>query len=73
MPCGWVITVSVEPDLRESGIGSILFDAMTRCFRKAGVTRIRTMIPWENMDLMSFFRSHGMMAGPFVQLEVDLE
>ena len=46
---------------------------MTRCFRKAGVTRIRTMIPWENMDLMSFFRSQGMMAGPFVQLEVDLE
>lgn len=72
VPCGWVITISVEPDLRESGIGSVLFEAMTQCFRKAGVTRIRTMIPWEDTDLMSFFRSRGMMAGPFVQLEVDL-
>ncbi|MDP2697025.1 GNAT family N-acetyltransferase [Thalassospira sp.] len=73
VPCGWVGTVSVEPDLRMGGIGSILYDEICKCFRKAGVTKIRTMIPRDATDLMSFFRAQGMMAGPFIQLETDMD
>ena len=73
VPCGWVGTVSVEPDLRMGGIGTILYNEICRCFRKAGVTKIRTMIPRDATDLMSFFRAQGMMAGPFIQLETDME
>ena len=73
VPCGWVGTVSVEPDLRMGGIGTILYEEICRCFRHAGVTKIRTMIPRDATDLMSFFRAQGMMAGPFIQLETDME
>ena len=73
VPCGWVVTVSVAPDWRMSGIGGILYEAMCDCFRTAGVDRVRTMIARDNTDLMAFFRSRGMMAGPFVQLETDLD
>ena len=73
VPCGWVGTVSVEPNLRMGGIGSVLYKEICRCFRKAGVTKIRTMIPRDATDLMSFFRAQGMMAGPFIQLETDME
>ncbi len=46
---------------------------MCRCFRETGVTKIRTMIARDAQLVMSFFRSQGLMAGPFVQLEMDLE
>ncbi len=73
VPCGWVGTVSVEPDLRMGGIGTILYREICRCFRHAGVQKVRTMIPRDATDLMSFFRAQGMMAGPFIQLETDME
>ena len=31
------------------------------------------MIPRDATDLMSFFRAQGMMAGPFIQLETDMD
>lgn len=73
VPCGWVGTVSVEPDLRMGGIGTVLYQEICRCFANAGVSKIRTMIPHDATDLMSFFRSQGMMAGPFIQLENDID
>jgi GNAT superfamily N-acetyltransferase len=68
-PCGWVFAVSVAPDLRLKGVGSALFDTISTRFRRAGVEKIRTMLSRNNHLLMSFFRSHGMMAGPYIQLE----
>ena len=40
---------------------------------QAEVTKVRTMIARQDHELLSFFRSYGMMAGPFQQLELDLE
>ena len=71
-PCGWVFAISVDPDLREDGVGAALLDRISARFREAGVTRLRTMISRNNHLLMSFFRSRGMMAGPYLQLEKDL-
>jgi len=34
---------------------------------------VRTMISRGNHQLMSFFRGHGMMAGPYIQLESELD
>lgn len=72
-PCGWIFAVSVDPDARLGGVATALFEAMSAGFRAAGVTRLRTMIAPRNTLLMSFFRSHGMMAGPYLQLEKDLD
>ncbi len=72
-PCGWVFAVSVAPDLRLGGVGSALFDAISARFRATGVETIRTMLSRDNHLLMSFFRSHGMMAGPYIQLEKALD
>ncbi len=72
-PCGWIFAIGVDPEARLERVGSDLFDAMCRCFRETGVTKIRTMIARDAQLVMSFFRSQGLMAGPFVQLEMDLE
>lgn len=72
-PCGWIFAVSVDPDQRQKGIGEALFRAMCDEFRKIGITTVRTMVMRENPLHMSFFRGEGMSAGPYIQLELNLD
>jgi ribosomal protein S18 acetylase RimI-like enzyme len=71
-PCGWVFALSVEPEMRLLGIGSALLEAISREFKKAGVSKMRTMVARDTQLPSLFFRSEGMMAGPYIQLERDL-
>jgi len=72
-PCGWVFAIDVRPDARQRGVGARLLTAISAGFRRAGVTKVRTMLARDNTLILSFFRSQGMMAGPFIPLEMDLE
>jgi len=72
-PCGWVFALSVEPEARLHGIGSALLDAISGEFKKAGVGKMRTMVAMDGQLPLLFFRSEGMMAGPYIQLEKDLD
>ncbi len=72
-PCGWVFAVQVRRESRVRHIGTRLFAAIAAHFRKQGVVKIRTMLRRDDQLNMSFFRSLGMMAGPFIQLELDLD
>ncbi len=71
-PSGWVFAINVKPVARLHGVGTVLFDAICARFRKAGVQHVRTMLRKDAHLEMSFFRSQGMMAGPFIQLEKRL-
>ena len=71
-PCGWVFAVNVEPDRRLAGVGTALFEALCDRFRDAGVATVRTMLARDDTLIMSFFRSQGMMAGPYIELEAPL-
>ena len=72
-PCGWVFALSVEPKARLQGIGERLFEAISNEFLKAGVSKMRTMVARDNRLHLMFFRSEGMMAGPYIQLEKELD
>jgi ribosomal protein S18 acetylase RimI-like enzyme len=71
-PCGWIFAIGVRNDIRQGGVGHTLFEAINDRFRRAGVTKVRTALARHDNLVMSFFRSQGMMAGPFIQLEKDL-
>jgi GNAT superfamily N-acetyltransferase len=71
-PCGWVFALSIEPEERLSGAGSVLFETMAAEFRKAGIEKMRTMVARDNQLPMLFFRSEGMTAGPYIQLEKEI-
>jgi GNAT superfamily N-acetyltransferase len=71
-PCGWVLALSVEPKARLRGVGGALFEAITKEFVNAGVNQMRTMVARDNRLHLMFFRSEGMMAGPYIQLEREL-
>ena len=72
-PCGWIFTVQVRPKTRLKGIGTQLFETLCDAFRRAGVEKVRTMTARDNHLVLSFFRSQGMMAGPFIELEAALD
>jgi ribosomal protein S18 acetylase RimI-like enzyme len=72
-PSGWIFAVQVRSRQRMQGLGSRLFDAVCDSFRAAGVDRVRTMVAPDNTAIHSFFRSQGMMAGPFIELEMRLD
>jgi GNAT superfamily N-acetyltransferase len=71
-PCGWVFGITVRPETRLGGVGSALLGAICDAFRRAGVSKVRTLLARDNQLILSFFRSQGMMAAPFIPLELDL-
>lgn len=72
-PCGWIFAVQVRPKTRLRGVGTQLFEVLCDAFRRAGVTKVRTIMARDNHLVLSFFRSQGMMAGPFIELETALD
>ena len=72
-PCGWVFAFSVDPDTRLQGVGEKLFCAISEKFKSAGIRVMRTMVGRDNSLHMAFFRSEGMTAGPYIQLEKELD
>lgn len=71
--CGWIFGIGVHPDHRRAGAASALLDAALERFRRAGVTRVRTMVRRNDVPLLALFRSQGWRGGSFVQLERDLD
>ena len=71
-PCGWVFAIDVDPRARLGGVGTRLLGAISAGFRRIGVTKLRTLLARDNTLILSFFRSQGMMAAPFIPLELDL-
>lgn len=69
---GWVFAIQVDPKTRLKGVGTALFDALAARFREAGVTRLRTLVDRKDHLILSFFRAQGMVAGPSLQLDMEL-
>lgn len=72
-PCGWVFAINVHPQFRLGRLGTQLVGAMADWFRSEGVGTMRTILARDNTLILSFFRSLGMTAGPFIPLEIDLQ
>ena len=69
---GWVFAIQIEPKHREHGVASALFEALVSRFKQKGVTRVRTLVDRKDHLILSFFRAQGMVAGPSLQLDMDV-
>lgn len=72
-PCGWIFALGVSSNMREAGIGQLLFKEMCNRMKQAGITSVRTMIDRKQRLVLSFFRSQGMRSGPYIELEKALD
>jgi ribosomal protein S18 acetylase RimI-like enzyme len=70
--CGWVYAIGVDKKHRLRRVASALMTELIRRFQAQGVYTIRTIIDVDDHLLMSFLRSLGMTAGPFVELEMSI-
>jgi ribosomal protein S18 acetylase RimI-like enzyme len=70
--CGWLYAVGVDKDHRLQKVATALMTELVARFRQNGVEAVRTVIDVDDHLLMSFFRSCGMTAGPFVELEMAI-
>lgn len=71
-PSGWIFAIGINPQIRLRKVGTRLFEALCECLGQAGVDTVRTMLAREDELNMAFFRSQGMMGGPFIQLEMPI-
>jgi ribosomal protein S18 acetylase RimI-like enzyme len=71
-PCGWVFALSVSPQMREMGIGKLMFDEICVRLKQIGVTTVRTMVDRENKLTLSFFRGMGLRSGRYIELEKQI-
>jgi L-amino acid N-acyltransferase YncA len=71
--CGWVFAINVRREARQERVGTILLEAIVEGFRRLGVSTVRTLLARDNHLVLSFFRSQGMMAAPFIALEKAIE
>ncbi len=71
--CGWLYAIGVDKDYRLHKAASALLAELIARFKKQGAGAIRTMIEVDDHLLMSFLRSFGMTAGPFLELELSFE
>ena len=69
---GWVFAIQIDPKLRLKGVGSDLFAAIVARFKARDVTRVRTLVDRKDHLILSFFRAQGMVAGPSLQLDMDV-
>jgi ribosomal protein S18 acetylase RimI-like enzyme len=71
-PCGWVFAIGIKTDQRLHNVGTSLLETLCERFKQAGVKKVRTMVNRADREIMAFFRSQGLMAGPYQELEMDL-
>ncbi len=71
--CGWIYAVGVRPDYLRTGVARGLLDAAVARLAALGITIVRTMVRRDDVPVLTFFRSSGFAAGPYVEMELHLE
>jgi ribosomal protein S18 acetylase RimI-like enzyme len=71
-PCGWIFAVGVHPDAARRGVAGLLLAEANARFLAARIPVVRTMVRNDDVPVLTFFRSQGFSAGPFVELELAL-
>ncbi len=65
----WIEVVGVDPKFQGRGIGRQLGEAFLRNLREKGSMRVRTMVPWDSGDLITYFKALGFDRSNFIALE----
>ena len=64
----WITNFGVDPVYMGQGIGKRLAQWVLSDYRERGVTHVYTTVPWDSVDLLSFFRTIGFDRSNFINL-----
>jgi ribosomal protein S18 acetylase RimI-like enzyme len=65
-------TIGVDPDFQRQGIAGYLLDEFKTTVRKAGATKVHTLVNWADTDLLGFLANQGFGASNTLNLKLDL-
>lgn len=71
-PTAVLDTLGVRPDLRGHHVGSALISQLGTNLLGLGIPRLQTEVPWDNIDLISFFHHEGFHPAERLCLDLDL-
>jgi len=66
-------SIAVTPDLRGSGIGAALMEALKARAKELDCAELRTLAEWNRLDILGFFAKSGFSLVPVNVLEKTLE
>lgn len=65
----WIKVVGVDPRYQGRGIGKQLGEAFLKSLKSKGIRRLRTLVPWDSGDLITYFKALDFERSRFVVLE----
>ena len=70
---GWIKVLGIDPDYQGRGIGRKLGETLLTHFKRNKVKKVRTLVNWDDGELISYFKSLGFDILNMIPLEKELE
>ena len=69
----WIVTLGVDPQFMGRDIGKKLAEKIFRAYRDRGIKHVFTSVPWDSVDLLSFFKTLDFDRSNFINLRKKLD
>ncbi len=69
---GWIETIGVDPAHQKKGVATALAQELIRMLNAIGVSKIYTLVSWNDWDLLQFFHAMGFTRGDMINLELKI-
>ena len=69
----WIVTMGVDPQFMGRDIGKKLAEKIFRAYRDRGIQHVFTSVPWDSVDLLSFFKTLDFDRSNFINLRKKLD
>lgn len=69
---GWITNFGVHPDFMAKGIGKALARELFKVYKEKGIKNIFSSVPWDSVDILSFFKTLGFDRSSLINLRKDL-
>jgi len=65
-------TIGVDPKMQRGGVARLLLEDFTTNMKAIGVTSIRTLVSWNDFNIVGFFSSMKFSPTPVLNLELKI-
>jgi len=68
----WITNFGVHPDFMAKGIGKALALELFKVYKDKGIKNIFSSVPWDSVDILSFFKTLGFDRSSLINLRKNL-
>jgi len=69
----WIATLGVDPEFMGHRIGDTLAKKIFKRYQEMGIHRVYTSVPWNSVDVLSFFNHLEFERSSFINLTKNLD